>query len=115
MVLDAQIDEAAFRESDLLAFEIAIETGHPGSVMCAYNRVGGTYACENPFLLTDVLRNDWKYPGWVMSDWGAVHSVAAAKAGLDQESGQQLDKQVFFDAPLKAAVASGRGPGGAHA
>jgi beta-glucosidase len=110
MVLDGQIDEAAFRESDLLAFEIAIETGHPGSVMCAYNRVGGTYACENPFLLTDVLRKDWKYPGWVMSDWGAVHGVAAAKAGLDQESGQQLDKQVFFDAPLKAAVASGEVP-----
>ncbi|HLZ77393.1 beta-glucosidase [Phenylobacterium sp.] len=107
MVLDGQIDEAAFRESDLLAFEIAIEAGHPGSVMCAYNRVGGTYACENPFLLTDVLRKDWNYPGWVMSDWGAVHGVAAAKAGLDQESGQQLDKQVFFDAPLKAAVASG--------
>ena len=107
MVLDAQIDEAAFRESDLLAFEIAIETGHPGSVMCAYNRVGGTYACENPFLLTQVLRTDWKYPGWVMSDWGAVHGVAAAKAGLDQESGQQLDKQVFFDKPLKAAVESG--------
>jgi beta-glucosidase len=110
MVLDGQIDEAAFRESDLLAFEIAIETGHPGSVMCAYNRVGGTYACENPFLLTDVLRTDWKYPGWVMSDWGAVHGLAAAKAGLDQESGQQLDKQVFFDAPLKAAVASGEIP-----
>jgi beta-glucosidase len=107
MVLDAKIDEAAFRESDLLAFEIAIETGHPGSVMCAYNRVGGTYACENPFLLTQVLRTDWKYPGWVMSDWGAVHGVAAAKAGLDQESGQQLDKQVFFDKPLRAAVASG--------
>ncbi|THD54398.1 MAG: glycoside hydrolase family 3 protein, partial [Phenylobacterium sp.] len=107
MVLDAQIDEAAFRESDLLAFEIAIETGHPGSVMCAYNRVGGTYACENPFLLTDVLRADWKYPGWTMSDWGAVHGVAAAKAGLDQESGQQLDKQIYFDKPLTAAVASG--------
>ena len=110
MVLDARIDEAAFRESDLLAFEIAIETGRPGSVMCAYNRVGGTYACENPFLLTDVLRTDWKYPGWVMSDWGAVHGVAAAKAGLDQESGQQLDKQVFFDKPLKDAVAGGEVP-----
>jgi beta-glucosidase len=110
MVLSAEIDEAGFRESDLLAFEIAIETGHPGSVMCAYNRVGGTYACENPFLLTDVLRTDWRYPGWVMSDWGAVHGVAAAKAGLDQESGQQLDKKVFFDAPLKAAVQSGEVP-----
>ena len=110
MVLSAEIDEAAFRESDFLAFEIAIETGRPGSVMCAYNRVGGTYACENPFLLTDVLRTDWRYPGWVMSDWGAVHGVAAAKAGLDQESGQQLDKKVFFDAPLKAAVQSGEVP-----
>ncbi len=107
MVLSAEIDEAALRESDLLAFEIAIETGHPGSVMCAYNRIGGTYACENPFLLTDVLRKDWKYPGWVMSDWGAVHGVQAAKAGLDQESGQQLDKKIFFDAPLKEAVKSG--------
>ncbi len=106
-VLSAEIDEAAFRESDLLAFEIAIESGHPGSVMCAYNRVGGIYACENPFLLNNVLRTDWKYPGWVMSDWGAVHGVAAAKAGLDQESGQQLDKKVFFDAPLKDAVTSG--------
>jgi beta-glucosidase len=110
MVLNGRIDEAAFRESDLLAFEIAIETGRPASVMCAYNRVGGAYACENPFLLTDVLRTDWKYPGWVMSDWGAVHGVAAAKAGLDQESGQQLDKRVFFGAPLKAAVASGEVP-----
>jgi beta-glucosidase len=110
MVLNAVIDEAAFRESDLLAFEIAIETGHPASVMCAYNRVGGTYACENPFLLTDVLRRDWRWPGFVMSDWGAVHSVDAAKAGLDQESGQQLDKKAFFDQPLKDAVASGEIP-----
>lgn len=110
MVLNAEIDEAAFRESDLLAFEIAIETGRPASVMCAYNRVGGIYACENPFLLTDVLRTDWHWPGWVMSDWGAVHGVDAAKAGLDQESGQQLDKKVFFDAPLKAAARSGDVP-----
>ncbi|HEY3951247.1 beta-glucosidase [Phenylobacterium sp.] len=110
MVLDAVIDEAAFRESDLLAFEIALETGRPGSVMCAYNRVNGTYACENPFLLTQVLRKDWHWPGWTMSDWGAVHGVGAALAGLDQESGQQLDKQVFFDKPLKAAVASGEVP-----
>ena len=51
-----------------------------------------------------MLRTDWKYPGWVMSDWGAVHGVAAANTGLDQESGQQLDKQVYFDKPLKAAV-----------
>ncbi|MBS0360915.1 MAG: glycoside hydrolase family 3 protein [Proteobacteria bacterium] len=110
MVLDARIDEAAFRESDLLAFEIALETGRPGSVMCAYNRINGTYGCENPFLLTQVLRKDWHWPGWTMSDWGAVHGVGAAMAGLDQQSGQQLDKQVFFDKPLRAAVDAGEVP-----
>ena len=107
MTLSAQIGEAAMRETDLLAFELAIETGKPGSVMCAYNRLGGTYACENPYLLNKTLRGDWNYPGWVMSDWGAVHSLDAANQGLDQESGQQIDKQVFFDKPLKAGIADG--------
>jgi beta-glucosidase len=106
-VLSARMDEAAARETDLLAFELAIEIGHPGSVMCAYNRVGGIYACENADLLTRTLREDWRYPGWVMSDWGAVHGVEAAKAGLDQESGDQTDVHVFFDKPLKAALAGG--------
>jgi beta-glucosidase len=108
MVASVEAPDAAQRESDLLAFEIGIETGQPGSVMCAYNRVGGTYACEHAHLLNDLLKGDWGYKGWVMSDWGAVHSVEAANAGLDQESGQQLDKQVFFDKPLKAAVDSGQ-------
>ncbi len=53
--------------------------------MCAYNKINGAYACESPFLLGKVLKGDWKYPGWVMSDWGASHSLAPAlKAGLDQ-------------------------------
>ena len=111
-VLDARIDEAALRMSDLLAFQIAIERGRPGSVMCAYNKVNGDWACENPFLLTQVLKRDWGYRGWVMSDWGAVHSAAkAANAGLDQESGQELDRlmngRIFFDADLTAAVTGG--------
>ena len=110
MVLDARIDPAAFRESDLLAFELAIEGGHPGAVMCAYNKVAGAYACGNDMLLNQVLKGDWKYPGWVMSDWGAVHGVDDALHGLDQESGQQIDKQVFFDKPLKAAVEAGQVP-----
>lgn len=109
-ILNARIDEAAARESDLLAFEIAIEHGHPGSVMCSYNRLNGAYACENDPLLNRTLKGDWAYPGWVMSDWGAVHSLGAAVNGLDQESGEQLDKQVFFNAPLKAAVTSGQIP-----
>jgi beta-glucosidase len=108
--LDARIDRTALRESDLLAFEIAIEHGHPGSVMCAYNRVNADYACGNRWLLIDVLKNDWHYPGWVMSDWGAVHSARDAANGLDQESGEQLDQSVFFDVPLKAAVADGTIP-----
>src|SRR5262249_8009735 len=105
------IDEAALRESDLLAFEIAIEQGRPHSAMCAYNRLNGRYACENDFLLNQVLKRDWRFAGFVMSDWGAVHSTeAAALAGLDQESGEELDWQVFFGAPLKAAVEVGRVP-----
>ena len=107
-VMDAQIDEADLRESDLLAFQIAIEKGQPGSVMCAYNKVGGDWACQNDHLLNTVLKRDWNYPGWVMSDWGAVHStVKAALAGLDQQSGQELDTQIFFGDDLKAAVAKG--------
>lgn len=110
-ILDARLGEAALRESDLLAFEIAIEKGHPGSVMCGYNQVNGDFDCESHFLLTDVLRRDWGYKGWVMSDWGAVHStVKAALAGLDQQSGQELDSAIFFGAPLAAAIKDGRVP-----
>ena len=110
-IVNARIDEAALRESDLLAFEIAVKDGRPGSVMCAYNKVNGDWSCENRFLLTKVLRDDWNYPGWVMSDWGGVHStVKAAMAGLDQESGQELDKEIYFGAPFAAAVANGTIP-----
>ncbi|HEY2445160.1 MAG TPA: glycoside hydrolase family 3 C-terminal domain-containing protein [Rhizomicrobium sp.] len=107
-VLSANIGEAAARESDLLAFEIAIERGEPGAVMCAYNRYNGTYACENPFLLSEVLKRDWNYPGWVLSDWGGVHStIEAANAGLDQESASGFDHEEYFGAPLRDAVANG--------
>lgn len=100
-VLDARIEEAAARMSDLLAFEIAIEKGNPASVMCAYNRYNGPYACESDFLLNQVLKRDWGYPYYVMSDWGAVHSTAkAANAGLDQQSGYIFDKKRFFGPEL---------------
>jgi beta-glucosidase len=105
--VDSIIDEAAFRESDLLAFQIAIERGNPGSVMCAYNLVNSGYACQNDMLLNTVLKRDWGYPGFVMSDWGAVHALDAFPNGLDQQSGEQLDQQVWFEQPLKQAVASG--------
>lgn len=102
-VYDARIDEAALRESDLLAFEIGIRRGKPASIMCAYNKVGGTYACENAFLMREVLKGDWQYPGWVMSDWGAVHSLKPSiDAGLDQQSPQDKDHFAGLPAAVKA-------------
>lgn len=110
-VMNAQIGEAALRESDLLAFRIAIERGQPGSVMCAYNSINGDFACENDFLLNRVLKGDWAYPGWVMSDWGAVHStVKAARNGLDQQSGGELDTHPFYRADLRKAFDEGALP-----
>ena len=107
--VDAKISEKAMRQSDLLAFEVLGEQGDPGSVMCAYNLVNGAWSCENPYLLSTVLKGDWGFKGYVMSDWGAVHStVAAADAGLDQQSGYPIDKAEYFGAPLAAAIQSGQ-------
>ena len=109
-VLSSDVGGGAMRESDLLAFELAFEVGHPGAVMCAYNRVNGIHACENDRLLNGILKQDWSFPGWVMSDWGAVHDVAAALLGLDQESAADRDMAArgsdFFGEPLRAAVES---------
>ena len=112
MTMSANISPQAMRESDLLAFEIAIETGHPGSVMCSYNRVNDLYACENSYLLSKTLKQDWHYPGFVMSDWGADHTtVRAALAGLDQESsGNTIDSRLFFGKMLADAVNKGEVP-----
>jgi beta-glucosidase len=107
--VDARIDEAALRESDLLAFELAIEQGHPGAVMCSYNLLNGVHACGSDFLLNRVLKREWGYKGWVMSDWGAVHSLGDLVHGLDQESGEQMDDRVWFDAPLRAQLESDPG------
>ena len=82
------ISAEAMRQSDLLAFELAIEKGQPGSVMCSYNLINGRWGCENDYLLNKVLKHDWGFKGFVMSDWGAVHSTAgAANDGLDQFTG----------------------------
>lgn len=106
-VLDARISEAGARESDLLAFEIAIAKGQPGSVMCSYNKVNGDHTCESDWLLNRVLKGDWGYRGWVMSDWGGVHSLhKAVTAGLDQQSPQAKD----FFVDLAVAVQNGEIP-----
>jgi beta-glucosidase len=105
-ILTANMDEGPMRESDLLAFEIGIEIGQPGSVMCAYNKINDKFGCENAFLLNDVLRRDWGYKGFVMSDWGAVHGPSI-RAGLDQESGTTPNDAGHFGKQLRAALTTG--------
>jgi len=109
--LDAVIDPAAHRESDLLAFEIAIERSRPGSIMSAYNKVNGAYASGNAILLNDILKGIWEFPGWVMSDWGATSSWEFALGGLDQDCGTQIDLAFWGEVPfavrLRAAYADG--------
>ena len=110
--LNAVIDHAEHRESDLLAFEITIERSQPGAVMTAYNQVNGQYAGGNDAMLNDVLKNAWGYRGWAMSDWGATPSWEFAVKGLDQESGAQIDALLWqgeaFTDRLRAAFADGK-------
>jgi beta-glucosidase len=105
--VNIHIDKRAARESDLLAFEIGLEESDAAAVMCSYNRVDGDYACENKYLLTDVLRKDWNFKGFVVTDWGGAHSVAkASAAGMDHEE----PGWIFYGDDLKKAVASGEVP-----
>lgn len=106
------VDESAARMSDLLAFQIALEQGDPHSVMCSYNLVNGSHACQSDWLLNQVLKRDWGFKGFVMSDWGAQHdTVKDALGGLDQETGVSKKKDFEFgDGKLKAAIADGRVP-----
>ncbi|HML24303.1 MAG TPA: glycoside hydrolase family 3 C-terminal domain-containing protein [Aggregatilinea sp.] len=84
--IDAQIDERTLHELYLAAFEYAVKNAKPWTVMCAYNRLNGTYASQHHYLLTDVLKDRWGFEGVVVSDWGAVHDrVEALDAGLDLE------------------------------
>jgi beta-glucosidase len=112
--LDAVIDPGAHRESDLLAFQIAIERARPGAIMGGYNKVNGEYTGGNRVLLQEVLKDAWGYPGWVMSDWGATASWEFALAGLDQECGLQSDVRQWgaeaFTEPLRKAYAEDRFP-----
>jgi beta-glucosidase len=104
---NSQIDERTLRELYLLPFEIAIEKGHPGNVMCSYNRLNGDYACENAHLLTDILKGDWHFQGQVQSDWGATHSTAKAiNAGLDEEEGAEFEHIYFAPLAIRFALAT---------
>jgi beta-glucosidase len=114
MSIDVQVPERVLREVYLPAFRAAVTEGRAGSVMCAYNRLNGIFACEHPWLLTEVLRRDWGFDGFVMSDWFATHSTAeAARAGLDMEmpGGGGPFGQAHFGETLKQAVQAGQVPG----
>jgi len=102
-ILNVILDKRAMQETDLLAFQIAIKIARPAGVMCSYNKVNGDYACENDYLLNQVLKKEWGFQGWVLSDWGGTHSTTkAALSGLDQE----MPGDRFFGAPLEKAVDS---------
>ena len=89
------IDDRSARESDLLAFEIGVKDSNVQSVMCSYNLVNSTWACENPYVSNTVLKGSWSFPGFVMSDWDATHStVNAALNGLDQEQPDSNQRRV---------------------
>ncbi|MFN2340126.1 MAG: beta-glucosidase [Halanaerobium sp.] len=84
--IDAQIDERPLREIYLAAFEKVVKEANPWTVMAAYNQINGDFATENPYLLQDILRDEWAYDNLIVSDWWAVHNrVKALKAGLDLE------------------------------
>ncbi|CDR16840.1 beta-glucosidase family protein [Streptomyces iranensis] len=104
--IDVIVDERTMREMELPGFEAAVRAG-AGAVMGAYNKVNGAFACENGPLLTGVLREDWGFDGWVMTDWHAAHSTAAALgAGLDME----MPDGKYLGGALRKAVADGTVP-----
>jgi Beta-glucosidase-related glycosidases len=107
LFVDARADERTMREIYFPAFEQAVEVAHVASLMCAYNKVNGQYACENKALLTDVLRNDWHFDGFVVSDFGAAHDGPAdAAAGMDLE----MPTGDTYNDDFKALVHEGKIP-----
>src|SRR5690606_1459828 len=93
--IDARVDERTLREIYLTAFEIAVKEGKPWTVMCAYNRLNGTHCSENYRLLEEILREEWGFEGFVVSDWGAVHDRGASlKGGVDLEMPGPKDLRV---------------------
>jgi beta-glucosidase len=109
-VLDAQIEPAAHRESELLGFQIATERGNPAAMMCAYNKINGAYACGNDPILNGVIKQAVGFKGFIMSDWKAVYHWDFALQGLDMHSGVQLDAQEWFVGSLREAYGQGKFP-----
>ena len=105
MSSDSRVDERTLREIYLAAFEGAVRKEKPWTVMCSYNKINGTYAAQNHKYLTEVLRDEWGFEGYVMSDWGAVNNrVEDLKAGLDLEMPSSMGAN---DRLIVGAVQSG--------
>ncbi|MGA9063021.1 MAG: glycoside hydrolase family 3 C-terminal domain-containing protein [Terracidiphilus sp.] len=102
---DSVVDERTLEEIYLPPYAAAVQEGHVGSFMCAYVKLNGVYSCENAQILRTFLRDQIKFDGWVMSDWGATHStINAVNNGFDQE---QPDS-AFYGEALKKAVEAGQ-------
>ncbi|WP_329203136.1 MULTISPECIES: beta-glucosidase family protein [unclassified Streptomyces] len=114
--VDASIDEQTLQEIELPGFHSAVDAG-AAAVMCSYNGVNGTHSCGNDQLLQKVLREQWGFRGWVMSDWLATHATADITKGLDQELGLEMGKPTdpvpdskYFGASLRTALREGAVP-----
>jgi beta-glucosidase len=111
--INVELDERTLREIYLPAFEASVKEGNVLTFMGAYNKVRGLWCCENPYLLTDILKKEWGFKGFVMSDWSAVHStIPSALAGLDVEMGSDSRsyRQYYMAEPLLKAVKEGKVP-----
>jgi beta-glucosidase len=109
MTVSSDADERTIHEIYLPGFEAAVKRGHVGSVMCSYNRIGGTYACENDHMLNGILKGELGFKGFVQSDWGGTHStVQSANSGLDMEMDAAPGK--YYGAALKTAIQNGQVP-----
>lgn len=105
--VDVQVDEQAMREVYLRPFEMVIAQSGIASLMGAFNKINGTFSCEHPLILKNILRGEWGFMGWVMSDYGATHStVPSALAGMDQEQ----PAGAYYGGMLKRAVENGDVP-----
>ncbi|SFW88567.1 beta-glucosidase [Amycolatopsis australiensis] len=105
LTLDAVIDDQTLHEIELPPFKAAVDAG-VASVMCAYNKVNGTPSCGSPELMNEILRRQWAFQGWVLSDWQATASTDAITKGLDQE----MPTEKFYGGALKNAITAGTVP-----
>jgi beta-glucosidase len=107
--VDVHVDEQTLREMELPAYEAAVKAG-AGALMCSYNSVNGLHSCANDTLLKSILKSEWGFGGWVMSDWGATHAPTDLLAGLDQEMYNIGANRQYMGATLKTEIEAGRIP-----